>query len=354
MFENIRIDNYRNFPTMEINDLSRVNIFVGRNNSGKSCLLEAVFLLTGVSNPQLLLSCNTFRDFPKIEDFSYFFHNMEGDKPISLTAESAYNDFYDRTLSLRLVPQNTVETDSARPLSGNSLSSNQNAQQKIIFKASVGNETVETSFVNTCVNIGQNSQEKGEITLSPNYKEKICCSFLSTKYAMTDAIDATKKLIIANKEYEIVEGLRLIDHRVKNLTVTSNEILIDVGLTKKMPINFLGDGMRRLFSIIVNIIACKDGVLLVDEIDNGLHHKMMKSMWTLIVKMANLYNVQLFVTTHNADSLKGIYESASHNGELSSSLAFYKLIKRTNDTSIALHYRYEDFAQLIETENEIR
>lgn len=43
MFETIKIDNYRNFSAIEIGDLSRVNLFVGRNNSGKSCLLEAVW-----------------------------------------------------------------------------------------------------------------------------------------------------------------------------------------------------------------------------------------------------------------------------------------------------------------------
>lgn len=70
--------------------------------------------------------------------------------------------------------------------------------------------------------------------------------------------------------------------------------------------------------------------------------------------MAEAYNVQLFVTTHNADSLKGIYESMAQGDVHQPPLSFYKLIKRTDNQCCALHYAYKDFALMMELENEIR
>ena len=61
MFESLRIRNYRVFSDLEIGDLSRINLIGGKNNSGKTSLLEAIFLLSAGGNPQFALNPNVIR-----------------------------------------------------------------------------------------------------------------------------------------------------------------------------------------------------------------------------------------------------------------------------------------------------
>ena len=61
MFKNLRIRNFRAFGDLEIPRLGRINLVTGKNNSGKTSLLEALFLLCGAGNPQVALNANAFR-----------------------------------------------------------------------------------------------------------------------------------------------------------------------------------------------------------------------------------------------------------------------------------------------------
>lgn len=45
MLNAIHIQNFRLFKDFQLHDLARVNLVVGKNNAGKSSLLEALYLL---------------------------------------------------------------------------------------------------------------------------------------------------------------------------------------------------------------------------------------------------------------------------------------------------------------------
>ena len=53
MLESLRVKNYRVFKDLKIDGLHRINLIAGKNNSGKTSLLEAMFLLSGGGNPQM-------------------------------------------------------------------------------------------------------------------------------------------------------------------------------------------------------------------------------------------------------------------------------------------------------------
>ena len=78
MFRTIKIDNYRGIRTTEIKELSQVNLFFGKNNCGKSSVLEAILLVSGQSNPILPLNVNGFRGFSNFseQDLALDFYNL--------------------------------------------------------------------------------------------------------------------------------------------------------------------------------------------------------------------------------------------------------------------------------------
>lgn len=86
---------------------------------------------------------------------------------------------------------------------------------------------------------------------------------------------------------------------------------MDIGLDKRIPINMMGDGARKILSILTTIYECKNGIVLIDELSNGFHYSVMKGVWRAIISVAKKNNVQIFATTHDLDSIKGLRDAAS-------------------------------------------
>ncbi|HZL51690.1 MAG TPA: ATP-binding protein, partial [Terracidiphilus sp.] len=80
-----------------------------------------------------------------------------------------------------------------------------------------------------------------------------------------------------------------------------------------VPIGSMGDGMWRMLAMSVAITLCKGGTLLVDEIDTGLHHTTMSSMWKLIYSAAKQFDVQVFATTHSYDCIYSLAQLAEES-----------------------------------------
>src|ERR1017187_5221398 len=51
MISGVQIEGYRGFKQFEMNDLGRVNLLVGTNNSGKTSVLEAIDILSSKGDP---------------------------------------------------------------------------------------------------------------------------------------------------------------------------------------------------------------------------------------------------------------------------------------------------------------
>jgi len=74
----------------------------------------------------------------------------------------------------------------------------------------------------------------------------------------------------------------------------------------RLPIGTMGDGIWRLLSLALALIRATNGVLLVDEIDTGLHYTVMEDMWRLVHGTAKRLNIQIFATTHSSDCWKAL------------------------------------------------
>src|SRR5580693_1870751 len=68
----------------------------------------------------------------------------------------------------------------------------------------------------------------------------------------------------------------------------------------------MGDGMWRMLGIALSLVRAKGGVLLVDEIDTGLHYTVMEEMWRLVHDAAKRFDVQVFAATHSRDCYQSL------------------------------------------------
>jgi len=159
------------------------------------------------------------------------------------------------------------------------------------------------------------------------------------------------------KKIELIEVLKILDSEIVGIELFSNNmIFFDKGLAQLVPSNLSGEGIKKLFGIIISIINSPNGIVLIDEIENGFYYKTLKKVWKSIVVAAKKYNVQLFITTHNYEILHEL-DSALNDDEMvgeKSKIRTYKLVKQDDKTVKAIKYDFEQLNTAIENNNEIR
>ena len=80
---------------------------------------------------------------------------------------------------------------------------------------------------------------------------------------------------------------------------------------RPVPLKSLGDGAVRLFGIALALAHSRDGILLIDEVENGIHHSVHRDFWRMILRTAQDNNVQVVATTHGWDCVRGFAQAAT-------------------------------------------
>lgn len=306
LFKKINIHNFRLIKSLVIENIKQVNLITGRNNCGKTSVLEAIFLLTGMSKPQLTLNIHSFRNLVLTEDegFKYLFKDLDFSKNPTIGGEL---DSEKRTLEIQAIYPQFAEISPQ--ISGKlQLSKDEflsNASASTVHGADL--EGLRFSF-----NInGENNFEaeirlkQGEINLNLSaYDEKLLSCFMNPSTIMMNLDRRLDKIVVRKDLKTIISPLKEIEPNLNDIRVgAGGMIYADIGIDKLVPINVMGDGIRRILAILTAIYESKNGILLIDEVENGLHYRTLSILWRAILKMALDNNVQLFITTHSYECI---------------------------------------------------
>jgi len=137
--------------------------------------------------------------------------------------------------------------------------------------------------------------------------------------------------------------------------VVGNEPVLhgDIGVGRLLPLPFMGEGIARLASLVLLIANATDGVVLVDEIENGLHHSILSKVWRAIGEAAREFNAQVFATTHSRDCILAAHRALS-GGELYESAFRLFRLERAGESIRALSYDREALQAAAEAGLEVR
>jgi AAA15 family ATPase/GTPase len=344
MINKIEIEHYRGIKYASIEGFKQINLFFGKNNCGKTVLLESLFLASGLSNPLLPIHVNFMRGYSKarLNDLKLDFYNLDSSSPIHIRMENEES----RDLKINLFEQKQ-ENVSLNADDTNILTTVEEGKFGLKFDFTINDKHFESQLRFDSAN----STDATRI-VSEHYVESLRCTYLSPKYDFSASIQGLKNILQNKDEHFITEGLRLIEPGVKDFIFTDKEMLVDIGLSKRIPVNMMGDGARKIVSLLTAVYDCKDGALLVDEISNGFHYSVMCNLWKVLINAAIRNNTQLFVTTHDVDSIKGLRDAAlkSHKDIV----AAFKLLKTSDDELKAYHYSLESLDYSINQEIEVR
>ena len=126
-----------------------------------------------------------------------------------------------------------------------------------------------------------------------------------------------EEVVLTPEEEVVTEALRFIEPDIERIASASQEqrdpaiqrggILLRLkGIKDRVPIGSMGDGLWRMLGLALAVVRSRDGILLVDEIDTGLHHTVMEDMWRFLYECSKRYNVQIFATTHSRDCYQSL------------------------------------------------
>ena len=349
MFNSLQIDNLRGIKHAELKDFARINLLFGKNNCGKSTILEALFLVSGQSNPTLPLTINMLRNYNGFSerDMDIEFYNLNPNNKIEISTTGDQN----RWLKITQIVSNsnTVTLDSLAK--GNTAKTGKHYGLKLDYSIGTPDKVYSSQVV-----IKEGDRENGKVSVDDRYSETVYSQYIPSNWSPSSMYEEFARMVANKKEESVLVALRKIDPAIKDIQLVGDEILVDIGASQRLPINMVGDGLRKLLMIIVSIYRCRGGVLLIDEIDNGLHFSAMRVLWQVILSAAVENDVQLFASTHNIDSLKGLNDVLREKDykECQGDVCAYKLVKLNGGNVAAIRYDYPAFQYSIDQELEVR
>lgn len=346
--KDIEIKNFRGIHSLRIEDLRRVNVILGNNNCGKSSFLEAVLIMMGTNKPSLPMEMNINRNYTGFtkDDFATFFHNLDTKSCISFKVSC--EGLPPRNVSIRYYQEQINEIKASDiHKDGNAISPQWEYGLMYSYGDNGEEKQISLSYDTSKKKIRIEAPEKASI-MAPTF-------FMGARYNFNDYISHFNQIVTDKEKTSIIEALQAIEPKIRDIAVVGNNVKVDVQLSKMIPINLMGDGTRKLFTVATALYNAKKGVLIIDEVDNGLYYKSMKSLWKMIIITAVKLDVQVFVSTHSIDSLHALNNLLTDEmPNYCSDVKIYTLRKNEEDDVTCYPYEYEKFSYLLGMEEEIR
>lgn len=330
--ETFHVKNYKGLKDLELKGLSQVNLIVGRNNVGKSTLLEALSLCySGGAVGDLLdiLAYSGERVVTRASSYS---------GEIIIDNEAHFLSLFNRIgFDGRKAPVITLDSDSGAISIGVGYQ-----KEKRIRKDSSINHMLEylteSEYLNGSGKDGVVAEKGLAIRAGESFQflpfhseiqvfsdSKKCILARPADFVLIPNAALFDKIAMSDKEEKLLSALRIIEPQIQKI----NYLESDPGSKDRVPfvvvgpsservrLTSMGDGINRILTIILSLLNCPaGGALALDEIDNGLHYSVQKQLWEMVFSLAKELDVQVFATTHSMDCLKSFAQVNTGNDGL--------------------------------------
>jgi AAA15 family ATPase/GTPase len=354
--ESLKVLNFKGLDSFEMKDIGQFNLISGDNNVGKSSIIEALILhnnnlievIYGLLNfydtrlnGQIIEEKDSNVDF-----FSPFVNVHHNSKSIAIEV------FVDSKIQLyEVFCKQTNELTSAEIslLKESYFDPNQSDKYLCFYINSKLGEVVSLYPGNWVTKI------------KTNYIPFVPSSLTYGKDIIAYYSELVQKSVNEKKQFikswsAIVDDIENIEPATEGVKSRPSILVFQKGNDMPMPLSMFGEGTSKLFRILVEIIQCRNGKLMIDDIDTGIHYSRFQSYLKVIVEAAKRNKVQVFATTHSLECLKYFKEILEQEEmeEHRKDLRYFKIQKLSNGKIKSYSYGYDEFASAIDSENEIR
>ncbi len=322
LLDSLEIENFRCFRHLTIPKLGRVNLITGKNNVGKSTLLEAIWIFT-IGCPDIAIEI-------LLRNRNNHFKNNNWDCS-SLLFNTNIDNFNihskNRLLNVRKINDTSVMINSTK---------NSNTKSRQI-------STPQGTAISNMIDIFD--KETGNL-----------CFYIKQN-GVSDFSYLWERIDYTPYEDHIVKSLNILapDITRAGLKSTPAGTIPVAKVTNKkeaVPLAVFGDGMNRLFGLSVTFANVPDGILLIDEIENGFHYSVLEDVWRLIFETAKMLNVQVFVVSHSKECIEAFQKVSTEDDNPESGMLI-RLENRDGDI-MATNFDEERLAKVTRQGIEVR
>lgn len=336
MLRSLEIRNYRNLRHLTIEKLGRVNLLVGKNNTGKTSVLEAVAIHAEQGNElptirKLLRKRGEFYpDFEKLKSLpEQHFSSLRSlfiDQKVNFFEEQTDTSIYIGELKEIRPDLNRINIRVSRTyLASYSDKDGKEYNEYVIAQSPQqieGHESRVEIFINRGIFYRHRFALSDELLFAEVYFAKenssVFLQFVDAKNGLLETVQQLwNKVALTEAEDEILKALQVIEPRIKRFSlVGEGRTIIRLENGEIAPLASMGDGVGRIFTIILAMVNCENnGYFLIDEFENGLHYSVQEKLWEIIFYLAEKLNIQVFITTHSNDTIKAFGEVANSRPE---------------------------------------
>ncbi|MBC7473012.1 MAG: AAA family ATPase [Candidatus Sericytochromatia bacterium] len=320
MYKKVSIENFKGIKSINFEDLKQFNLILGKNNSLKTTILDAFYILSTPTNTEAILQTNGYKGltliFPDL--FRGFFHNLDMSKNIKFVAElDEYNE--NRELEIKIELTNSMDINNKTIV--NPLSST-----KLIAKFTMKKgENLPLQIISTIGMVNFKLDAKS----SSNFEGLVNNIYLNPNNLTNKIIERFDRVNFIKQTDTLIKYLRQIEPKLVSITIgNGNIIYADIGIETLMPINLLGSSFTIILSVMISIMSIPKGILLIDNIENGLSYSSMELLWSIIFKVAKDFNVQIVATSNSSESLKAFHTIATRMGKIISDIKALKIDRK--------------------------
>ena len=317
MLKCLQIRNFRGFNALEIDQLSGINLIAGKNNSGKTSLLEAIFLLSSGGNAKMAINTNVIRGIEPNSDaqardplWKHLFFNLDIKRPIRIEGEHASHG--QLVLDLASEQQSTAEIslDRVDEISATNLFD----ERSLIFQYSSPSDAPVISHIRM-------TEQGFEIDQPTTINVPFFAAILLSRIGgVHENVTRLGQLRRQKRGDLLLKALQVIEPRLQSIEENSSSgtpmIWGDIGLSELVPLSVMGEGMTQVARIVLFIASAPDGVVLIDEIENGIHHSVLSDVWRAIDEAAKQFRTQIFATTHSFECIEAAHQGLGSDGFL--------------------------------------
>jgi predicted ATP-dependent endonuclease of OLD family len=295
MLTRIHIKNFRSFSDVEIGPFKRINLIAGLNNSGKTGLLEAIFLV---------LAKDGLPGRPRVGKQAANLPNLF--RVFSPQAD-ANQDFWPWLFRDRNEKKDIeISVSTSGGLEEGVLLTTKDPNQLAMVRGGVLGPAGNLGIIHVL------RPRQSTITLP------VAVFSSHPSDPVQDAIDYNRVILKRGKR-KVENLLKQVDDRIEAIEAVQTGqrplIYADIGLAEMIPVTHLGEGFCRLLDIYSELVSGDAKVLLIDEVENGLHHTVMPIVWKGLIVAAKELDIQIFATTHSAECIFAA-DQAARNSKL--------------------------------------
>ena len=318
MYSSIRIGGYRALESFGLRGLGRLNLLVGANNSGKTSILECIELLRSGGDPNVLRSIlyrrgewgdvgGDERQPALAVRHAFSGHDLGGTIKVESVGESGCADHWASRVTLGV---EDADTESQTSLPG--LFDEETPYQLRMRCPASGSDFKVQMTADGLVDPRRFRGQK--------VSDEVVSFVSAGGMSVPEVVRFFDRVVLTDKEEHVTRALRVVEPGIERLASVGHRgpatvryggarggIFLKLkDVAERVPIGTAGEGMWRMLGLALALANARGGVLLVDEIDTGLHYAVLEDMWRMVSERAEALSVQVFATTHSWDCCQSL------------------------------------------------